>query len=91
MAKIILFQDINFGGSSLIVQSPDTSLVPQGWNDAVSSLIVIDGQWSLYDDINYGGTQWSVSASGGPSGDGTYPDWADWGGTNDSISSLKPA
>ena len=91
MAKIILFEDVNFGGSALVVTVADPNLVPQNWNDKTSSLIVIDGQWALYEDINYGGTVWTVSAVGGPTGDGTYPDYADWGGTNDSISSLKPS
>ena len=88
MAKIILFKDVNFGGDALVVTSADPDLGPQGWNDAVSSLIVIDGAWSLYEDINYGGTRWSVNALGGPANDGTYADWSDWSGSNDSISSL---
>jgi len=91
MAKIILFEDVNFGGSSLVVTVADPDLVPQGWNDKTSSLIVVDGQWTLYEDTNYGGKSWTVSSVGGPTADGTYPDYSDWGGTNDSISSLKPS
>ena len=91
MAKIVLFKDINYGGGALVLTGADSDLGPQGWNDKVSSLIVIDGTWNLYKDSNYGGTKWSVSANGGPSNDGTYSDWSSWGGTNDSVSSLKPA
>ena len=91
MAKIILFQNSNFQGKSLTVTEPEPNLVPQGFNDITSSIIVISGQWTLYKDINYGGTSQTVSEVGGPYGDGTYPDYGDWGGTNDSISSLKPS
>ncbi|MEO8673040.1 MAG: beta/gamma crystallin-related protein, partial [Tahibacter sp.] len=71
-----------FGGSSLVVTVADPDLVPQGWNDKTSSIIVIDGQWGVYQDTNYSGTAWTVSRVGGPNGDGTYPDYSDWGGTN---------
>lgn len=89
MVKIILFQNSNFQGKSLVVTSDEPNLVPQGFNDITSSLIVISGQWSLYQNVNYTGTSWTVSEVGGPDGDGCYPDYGDWGGTNDSISSLK--
>ncbi len=91
MTKIVVFEDVNFGGSSLVVTVADPDLVPQGWNDKISSLIVIRGQWALYDDTSYGGANWTVSEVGGPNGDGTYADYSDWAGTNDSISSLKPS
>lgn len=91
MPTIVVFQDVNFGGDALVVNGPEPNLKPQGWNDKISSLIVIDGSWELYKDISYGGTQWGpVSPDGGPTKNGLYPDYADWGGTNDSISSLQP-
>ena len=90
MSKIVVFQNANLSGDSLTLTEADTNLIPQGWNDSISSLIVINGDWDMYQDTNYGGTVWNVSGSGGPAGDGVYPDWNDWGGTNDSISSLRP-
>src|SRR5437762_2616647 len=80
MAKIVLFKDINYGGGALVLTGADSDLGPQGWNDKVSSLIVIDGTWNLYKDSNYGGTKWSVSANGGPSSDGTYKNPRAWEG-----------
>ncbi|WP_298517260.1 beta/gamma crystallin-related protein [uncultured Kordia sp.] len=89
MSKIIVFQNSNISGSSLTLTASDPNLVPQGWNDKISSLIVVSGTWELYQNTKYGGSSWSVSDSGGPNGDGVYPDWSDWGGTNDSISSIR--
>jgi hypothetical protein len=90
MAKIILFKDAHFGGGSLTATTPVSSLASEGWNDVVSSVIVIDGKWDLFKDVDFKGTKWTVSSGGGPSQDGTYPVWTDWGGENDVISSLKP-
>jgi len=90
MSKIIVFQDVNLRGNSLTLTESDPNLVPQGWNDKISSLIVIDGDWDLFQDVDFKGATWNASESGGPGGDGVYPDWKDWGGTNDSISSLRP-
>jgi hypothetical protein len=89
MAKIIVFKDSNFNGDALVLTVNDPNLKPQGFGDEISSLIVTSGQWTLYKDENYGGTSWTVSQNGGPTADGVYPDWGDWGGENDAISSIK--
>ncbi len=90
MSKLIVFQNVNLSGDSLTLTEADPNLSSQGWNDRISSLIVIDGDWDLYQNANYSGTVWNVSDSGGPAEDGVYPDYNDWNGKNDSISSLKP-
>lgn len=90
MATIILFQDFNFGGDALVLDASDPDLRPQDWNDQVSSLIVREGAWELFKDVQFQGTRWKVSSDGGPSGNGLYADPSDWNGTNDSISSLRP-
>lgn len=89
MAKIILFKDRNFGGEALVVKEPISNLKDAGWNDVVSSLIVVEGKWRIYKDANYDGNSWSVVPDGGPDKDGCYTYWKDWGGGNDEISSLK--
>lgn len=94
MAKIILFRDVNFGKAALVVTAGDPRLKSQDFNDSTSSLIVVSGTWKLYQDDSYKTTDagpWTVSENGGPFKDGTYPDFRDWKGKNDSISSLKPA
>ena len=90
MAKIIVFKDHSFKGDALVCRGTEPNLKPQGWNDCISSLIVIDGSWALFKDVDYAGKRWEVSATGGPEHDGVYPDYADWQGENDAISSLKP-
>lgn len=90
MSKIIIFKDVNFHAKALTITDQDISnLSDNQWNDIVSSVIVIEGEWTLYEHSGYGGQRWHVSANGGPSGDGTYPQPADWNGQNDSISSVR--
>jgi hypothetical protein len=90
MAKIILFEHANFGGNALVLKDEDIQhLGPRGFNDRTSSLIVIDGQWTLYRNSEFGGTRWHVQHNGGPEGDGTYPHFNDWNGDNDQISSVR--
>ena len=90
MPKITLFQNTNFGGQNLTLRQADTNLKDQGFNDKTSAIIVCSGSWILYQDADYKGQQWVVQENGGPNGDGLYPSYSDWGGKNDSISSLKP-
>ena len=91
MASIILFDDSNFGGRHLRTDQPIANLIDSNFNDITSALIVCEGTWHLYRDISYGEPVWTVEANGGPSGDGLYPSYKDWGGENDAISSLRPA
>lgn len=88
MAKIILFNDQNFGGGCKII----TDVTPHlgSFNDHTSSVIVIDGTWQLFQDADFSGTVWTVSSTGGPTNDGCYPSYTNWNGKDDSVSSLKP-
>jgi Beta/Gamma crystallin len=80
----------NFGGKSLVLKDQNVQdLQRKGFNDRVSSLIVIDGQWTLYRHGEYGGTRWHVQHTGGPERDGTYPQVHDWRGGHDQISSVR--
>jgi hypothetical protein len=90
MAKIILFEHINFSGKSLVLDQSIQHLKRKGFENRVSSLIVIDGQWTLYRDVEFGGRPlWHVQHNGGPDEDGTYPQVQDWRGDNVQISSVQ--
>ena len=69
---------------------PISNLKDYGFNDAISAIVVNSGAWALYQDSDYKGTLWKVSATGGVAGTSAYPSSTAWGGSNDSISSLKP-
>jgi hypothetical protein len=90
MSKIIVFEHAQLKGDSMTLTAPDPNLVPAGWNDRISSLIVVSGCWEVFEHVDYKGSKLSLSSCGGPDGDGVYRDWNDWKGTNDTISSLKP-
>jgi hypothetical protein len=90
MAKVILFEHPNLRGDALVLQEEDNQdLRRKGCHDRISSLIVINGQWTLYRHTEFGGTRWHVQQQGGPEGDGTYPHFNDWNGDNDQISSVR--
>jgi hypothetical protein len=90
MPKITLFQNTNFGGQYLTLQQADTNLKDQNFGDKTSAVIICSGNWVLYQDSDFKGQQWVVNENGGPNNDGLYPTYKDWGGKNDTISSLKP-
>lgn len=89
MAKIVLFDKQKYNGEALVLEASIPKLKNTGVNNDVSSLIVIDGTWNLYEHPDYKGDVWTVSATGGPQQDGCYPTFSDWSGTNNSISSVK--
>jgi hypothetical protein len=92
VAKIILFAKQNFeGDSTVVLTKSDPGLRGTGVNNDVSSIIVIEGAWNLYLHPDYAGTNWVVSNTGGPNGDGTYPTYEDWNGKNNAISSVQLA
>jgi len=51
--KIILFEDIDFGGQYHFLSLPCSDLSSLGFNDKVSSLVVLQGNWSFYRDSNF--------------------------------------
>ena len=95
MNEVILFRDVLFRGPHTHVFHPEPDLtqnvmavaylhdVPNGfsWNDQTSSIVVVEGTWIFYFDVNYGGANWTLSP-------GTYPNLTS--NQNDQLSSLKP-
>ena len=92
-ATLIVYKDTNFHGESHTFSSNDPNipdLKGLQWNDCISSLTVSgSGTWFLYQNINYGGDRWTVTAQGGINGTGAYANPDMWNGKNDSISSIQ--
>ncbi len=86
MAQVILFEHINFRGAHKHVFWPEPNLAAPDddfFNDTTSSIVVIEGQWAFYRDINF-------QFLDGTLGPGIYP-WVEAVGIkNDDISSLQP-
>ncbi len=89
MSKIILFDEFEYK-SECIQITKETPEMTAEVNDAISSLIVIEGTWELFEHADYQGNCWVVQEDGGPDGDGCYPKLAEEFGTKNTISSLKP-
>ncbi len=85
---IMLFKDSQFRGPMIYAVGPIADLGSYGFDDAVSSIIVVRGNWTVYRDARFGGTAYQVSASGGPNGDRRYRDSGPF--PNDVLSSLQP-
>lgn len=81
MPKLLLFNAIGYVDPVQEFQSNDPDLTLNGDDFQANSAIVASGEWTLYPDPNFQGTPISLGSSGGPDGDGTYKDPADWGGT----------
>lgn len=89
MAKIIVFDKQNFEGKHTKWYTENIqSLKGSHLNNDISSIIVISGTWVLYEHINYEGNSWTVSNSGGPTGDGCYPTYSGYW-QNNAIGSFK--
>src|SRR5216683_598930 len=75
------YKDINFGGATLTwTQSSgcgsfQAGSMPSGWNDVVSSVITESGcANTLYQNINFGGTTFSISRNSSAAKLGTFND-----------------
>lgn len=86
---ILLFQDGNYGGRMLTFTGPQPNFVDIDFNDLVSSVIVLGGNWSLYKDINFTGTGWRLDATSGPLRNGFIPSAGSFF-DNDQVSSIQP-
>ena len=86
---VILFEHRDFYGASLRVDNSLGTLVPSGFNDKASSIVVLNGKWIFYKDINFS----SPYTTGGNVAimleRGMYPWVNDKGILNDDISSLR--
>ncbi|HLJ87134.1 MAG TPA: beta/gamma crystallin-related protein [Candidatus Angelobacter sp.] len=85
-AKVQIFADTNFKGKVLTLTDATPDLRTYYFNDTVSSVKVISGTWTFYPHINYESTGSFTPFTLKPGDYATLP-----GGTNDEISSLKPA
>jgi hypothetical protein len=82
-AELILYSSPNFQGKSLRVTGDVPSLREYRFNDEVSSLVVLSGEWALYEDSNYGGKAVRVPP-------GSYPEMGAVLMDNNELSSLRP-
>ena len=86
---IRLFRESAFRGGEISRTDSDASLVNAGFNDVVSSVIVTEGVWTLFEDTNFGGRSVTVAGNGGPNGNGLYIAPDSLGGRNDFFSSVR--
>jgi hypothetical protein len=90
MAKIVLFKDSCLSGDTRTFNGPISNLKDFGFNDVVSSAVVLEGSWEMFQDTDFKGNRYVVNTSGGAANTNAYPKSATWGGPNDNISSLRP-
>jgi hypothetical protein len=81
--EIVVYWDINFQGESWRTNL-DYSYVGDHWNDQISSIIVVSGQWQFYVDAGY-----QYPEPNHPLGPNYYANVEAVGIKNDSISSFK--
>ncbi|TAD79370.1 MAG: hypothetical protein EA001_04355 [Oscillatoriales cyanobacterium] len=84
MAKITLYQDYDFSGNSLTLEEAVSDLSKYNFNDHVSSLIIEEGEWNFYRDVDF------AEDYGITLGPGEYPCVDEMGIDNDDLSSLQP-
>lgn len=86
MARIILFKDANFQGPSQHFDGSQNSLRSE-FQDTVTSVIVEDGTWQLFEDANFQGRSVTVT----PGDRNRYFDLSvnPGGIRNDSITSIR--
>ncbi|MEM7332268.1 MAG: beta/gamma crystallin-related protein [Chloroflexota bacterium] len=92
MAKIIVFGKKDFkGGNTQIYVDSVPTLKGSGLNDDVSSVIVLEGNWKLFEKAHFDphGGVWGVKPNGGQDRDGAYKSYQDWRGQNNKISSIE--
>jgi len=88
--KILLFEHFNFEGRCLEITKPIPHLSEYCFNNTVSSIKVICGEWNLFEHSDFQGEEFEVREGGGPCCNGEYRHPYDWGGENNEISSLYP-
>jgi hypothetical protein len=81
--QAIVFVDTNFGGDHrhFFDSDPDLTSGSNEWNDDISSIVVLYGNWSFYENpVGAGDTAANPHITLGP---GTYPDLTKLGGIAD--------
>lgn len=86
---IQLFRNNDFTGGSITRNDSDSNLADDEFNDVISSVIVQDGVWTLFENTGFLGRSVTVASNGGPNGDGRYTDPNALGGRNDFYSSIR--
>jgi hypothetical protein len=81
--QIIAFDNEDFLGDHIHILGNMKDLGK--WNNSISSMIILSGTWEFFDDDNFGGTKV------GEYGPGKYPNVAEKGIKNNSISSIRLA
>ncbi len=71
----------------VVLNAAETDFKNINFNDQVSSIIVLNGTWSLYKDKNFKGTEWRLGVNDNPYG--FYPEPTNF--DNDAISSAQPS
>ncbi|CAK8682895.1 unnamed protein product [Clavelina lepadiformis] len=82
MAKIILYEDLDFGGKKLELTKNVSDLSEFNFNDVISSIKVESGNWIIFDDEKFSGPSYRLTP-------GKYPNPQSWGGKDDELSSVK--
>ncbi len=85
--KLVVFTKKDFDGDAFVMTSDFSDLEGTGFNNTISSLIVIEGNWLLFEDANFEGRQAFVTADEGPDSDGAYPKPDPW--RNERVSSIR--
>lgn len=67
MASLILFEHENFGGNSINLENDTPNLSALGWNDQISSVKIISGEWQLWSDADFNGVALQLKAGDYPS------------------------
>jgi hypothetical protein len=95
LPQIYVYKDDNFqGDGAQFLGGGVSELGPIGWDDKISSIVVISGTWRFYWDYRFGGDYLELAP-------GTYPSVEQVGrsaaahpgpkpGWNDQISSFQP-
>lgn len=81
--ECILYEHINYQGSTRSFTQATSNLVGHGFNDKASSAKVIGRPWIFYQHVDFKGNAQVVKP-------GDYPTYSSWGGANDDLSSLRP-
>jgi len=64
MAQVVLFEDSNFGGDHLIIDTSIPTLAACDFNDKTSSAIIVSGKWQFFSDRDYSGQHSDVMGPG---------------------------
>jgi hypothetical protein len=89
LGSVLLFQGRDFGKPMLRVDNYLVSLAPSGFNDNVSSIIVLNGHWVFYRDDAFKSPYTTAGNMQLVLSRGMYPYVGDVGIADDDLSSLR--